>query len=143
MSNEKQQIEEMALILKDVPPIEFPVGSRMQGRHIYSLKKFAEALYSADYRKQEWISVEDRLPEEKDTERKFYDNESLALLDVEIQRVSDEVLVVVKDIGGEFAFVSTDCTIEGKWQSWENGDYTVTHWMPFPEAPKMKGDSDK
>lgn len=54
----EKQIEEMALILKDVPPIEFLVGSRMQGKHIYSLKKFAEALYNAGYRKQSENTIE-------------------------------------------------------------------------------------
>ena len=57
MSREKQ-IEEMAKVIASVPPIEFPVGSRRQGRHIYALNKFAEVLYKAGYRKQsegEWI----------------------------------------------------------------------------------------
>ena len=103
----------------------------------------ARSLTDKGYRKQsEWISVDERLPEEKETEQKYYDTESLALLDVEIQRVSDEVLVAVKDIDGGFAFVTTDCTIDGKWQNWENGDYTVTHWLPLPEAPKMKGGAE-
>lgn len=106
-------------------------------------EKAADKLIEKGYRKQEWIIVDERLPEEKSTEQKFYDIETLALLDVEVRRVSDEVLVTVKDIGGGFDFVTTDCTIEGKWQNWENGDYMVTHWMPLPEPPKMKGGDGK
>lgn len=66
----------------------------------------------------EWISVEDRLP----------DNEN------------ERVLVFLKDadftkpIG--FNKIDTDRYIDGKWVRW--GRY-VTHWMPLPDAPKMKG----
>lgn len=58
MNKEKQQIEEMAKVIASVPPIEFPIGSRKQGRHIYTATKIAEHLYNADYRKQsegEWV----------------------------------------------------------------------------------------
>lgn len=59
--NEKKQIEEMAKVIASVPPIEFPIGSRMQGRHIYTTTKIAEHLYTAGYRKQsygEWVHGE-------------------------------------------------------------------------------------
>lgn len=49
--NKEKQIEKMAKVIASVPPIEFPIGSRMQGRHIYTLTKIAEALYNAGYRK--------------------------------------------------------------------------------------------
>jgi hypothetical protein len=50
--NKEKQIKEMAKVIASVPPIEFPIGSRMQGRHIYTTTKIAEALYNADFRKQ-------------------------------------------------------------------------------------------
>ena len=90
-----------------------------------------------------WISVEERLPEEKEIERSFFDHETLALLGVEPQLYSDEVLVVVRVIEENHAFVATDCTKEGKWLNWQYGDYEVTHWMPLPEAPKMKGGAEE
>lgn len=103
-------------------------------------QSLAEAVYNAGYRKQsEWISVEERLPKENEIERSFFDHETLALLDVETQLCSDEVLVVVRVIEENYAFVATDCTKEGKWLNWQYGDYEVTHWMPLPEPPKMKG----
>lgn len=69
----------------------------------------AEHLYNAGYRKQEWISVEDRLP------NKY----TLVLIFVE----------------GEIRLDYIDGY--GTWH--ENFLYRVTHWMPLPEAPKMKG----
>lgn len=91
----------------------------------------------------EWISVEDRLPKENEIERSFFDHETLALLDVETQLCSDEVLVVVRVIEENYAFVATDCTKEGKWLNWQYGDYEVTHWMPLPKAPKMTRKEDE
>lgn len=57
MSRDKQ-IEEMAKVIASVPPLEFAVGGRCQGKHIYTLNKFAETLYEAGYRKQSEDTVE-------------------------------------------------------------------------------------
>ena len=93
----------------------------------------AEALYNAGYRKQEWISVEDRLPD-----------------------VLDDYLVVVKlkyeweteweyhtDVAG---LVLENGYIDGVWDTlhdWNEGqECHVTHWMPLPEPPKMKGGAE-
>ena len=65
-----------------------------------------------------WISVEDRLPKN-----------GLA-----------RVLVFLKDnaytkpIGTNK--IDTDRYIDGKWVRW---GVNVTHWMPLPAPPKMKG----
>lgn len=119
--NEEKQIEEMALILKDVPPIEFPVGSRMQGKHIYSLKKFAEALYNADYRKQEWISVDERLPQKSGDYLTYHEHRSCG------------VLYYNADIKLWNVYYSDDV---------RNAIRSITHWMPLPKAPKMKGGAE-
>jgi hypothetical protein len=73
----------------------------------------AEALYNAGYRKQEWISVEDRLPERN---------------------------------GRYF----THCCVDGQslvcvlYYNKYNGfdEDTVTHWMPLPQPPRMKGGAE-
>ena len=117
MNKEKQQIEEIAKVITSVPPIEFPIGSRMQGRHIYTATKIAEHLYNADYRKQEWISVEDRLPETYD--------ECLLLRD-------DEEIIIGWYHASAMEFVEGGIVVIPK----------VTHWMPLPEAPKMKGGAE-
>jgi hypothetical protein len=71
---------------------------------------FCEAIYNAGYRKQEWISVEDRLPE------KYQD------------------VLVYRDYSFDIDFVMSEgrFCIDG-----------VTHWMPLPEPPKMKGGAKK
>ena len=57
MENEKQ-IEEMAKVIANIPTIDFPVGSRLQGRHIYTSTKIAEHLYNANYRKSSEVASE-------------------------------------------------------------------------------------
>ena len=74
----------------------------------------AKAIYNAGYRKQEWISVDDRLPKE-----------------------GLRVLVWLK--GDNYTSIDTDRLSLKKWVRW--GRY-VTHWMPLPEAPKMKGGAE-
>ena len=78
----------------------------------------AETLVIEGYSKQsEWISVEERLPE----------------ADV-------EVLVVVKI--GDRVSVVTDRIYANKWFNYGKIGHLpgyVTHWMPLPEPPKMKG----
>ncbi len=72
------------------------------------------------FRKQEWISIADRLPEE-----------------------SVDVLVVVK-IGNRVS-VDTDRIYGGKWFNYGKLGHLqgyVTHWMPLPEPPKMKGGAE-
>ena len=62
-SHDEKQIEEMAKVIANIPPITFPVGSRLQGKHIYTLMKFAEHLYNAGYCKQsegEWKKTDRR-----------------------------------------------------------------------------------
>ncbi len=76
-------------------------------------EKEATSLYNAGYRKQsEWISVDERLPERP---------------------------------GAYLTYTFRGYTKISHFEEWAIGeepsfdDYTVTHWMPLPEAPKMKG----
>lgn len=71
----------------------------------------ADKIYNAGYRKQEWISVDERLPEEYDI-----------ILCFDGSDVQPSVF-----LDGEFI----------EYDRYE-GDtiYGVTHWMPLPEAPK-------
>ena len=76
-----------------------------------------------DYRKQsEWISVEERLPENE----------------------NERVLVILKDIPLVDHIgtpkVDTDRYIDGRWVRW---DRIITHWMPLPEAPKKGGGGER
>lgn len=80
----------------------------------------AEENYTAGYRKQEWISVDERLPEE--------DGEYLTW-------------------NGLIYYLIWFNASLGLWNVSEEGDTStairdVTHWMPLPEAPKMKGGAE-
>ena len=70
----------------------------------------AERLYNAGYRKQEWISVEERLP----------DRNGRYLTHCNVEGQSLVCILYFCKVGG-----------------FDEG--TVTHWMSLPEAPEMKG----
>ena len=117
MMNEKQQIEEMAKVLKD-----YTKKNNIMASHVI-LEGYAEELYKAGFCKQEWISVEDRLPEEN--------GRYLVFVKVSHQLLENiTILSILKYNKGQGFDVYSIAE-------------TVTHWMPLPEAPKMKGDSDK
>lgn len=69
--------------------------------------KYAHRAYMAGYRKQEWISVEERLPTWED----------------------GKVLVFTK-----YGFSVCERTVNGRWQG-KHANW-ITHWMPLPEPPK-------
>lgn len=77
----------------------------------------ADQLYAEGYRKQEWISVEDKKPEKH-----------------------TKVLCYFK-----YEPESPDVICENLYYSgglWLSDGSKVTHWMPLPEAPKMKGGAE-
>ena len=79
----------------------------------------AERIYCAGYRKQEWISVDERLPDE---------------------RVS--VLGYMMD-AGDFPPVR-ECYLVGRvfyFPAFKD-IRSVSHWMPLPEPPMMKGGAE-
>ena len=75
---------------------------------------FAEMLYNAGYRKQEWISVDERLPERQG----YY----LGCTYKGLMMIAP-FFPVYADDKPEFR-------------------YDISHWMPLPEAPKMKGGAE-
>ena len=108
MSRDKQ-IEEMKQDLEKCISYDEWAGKEY-GIDEVDLYDTAYNLVNAGYRKQEWISVEDRLP----------NIDELCLLSME-NRITKYRWVVI----GYFH---------------TNYDEYVTHWMPLPEAPKMKGE---
>ena len=116
------QIEEMAEIIEEKNCIgvlcsecEFFNNSRCSKLYI------AKALYNAGYRKQEWISVEDRLPEKGGTYLVHYHD----------------------DVIGEYVITRNFWENPKKFAPMEyfeeHTGRKALHWMPLPEAPKMKG----
>ena len=103
----KEQIKEMAKALMNAI-------NEKQGHT--SMRALAEALYNAGYRKQEWISVDDRLPD------------------------TDEVLVYCRK-GVGHAAPKKQGLDKMDWDVFFNITGT-THWMPLPQPPKMKGGAE-
>lgn len=108
--DKERQIEEMATIIaRNVYGIDEPDVD-----YLPSARKAAEESFDVGYRKQEWISVDERLPERE----------------------------------GKYIAYTTRGTIEiARFYSYyvndkPQFDYWITHWMPLPEAPEMKGESD-
>lgn len=59
----QKQIEEMAWDLCDIPRHPSIKSCEQCGNKRCHAMYYAERAYNANYRKQEWISVEERLPE--------------------------------------------------------------------------------
>ena len=86
----------------------------------------ADHLISNGVTVQEWISVEDRLPDNKE-----YDW-------VLAQVVEDNGFMHIPRVM-EYRQLKNDWFEETYgWLSEHNGVFTVTHWMPLPKAPETK-----
>ena len=106
--NKEKQIEEIEKVLYE--------SDNKRNVLICGIETVAEDVYNANFRKQEWISVDERLPEEK--------------------------------VNCLVHYKHAYCDNDGYWDigvSFYDGhefhiglEYKVTHWMPLPEAPKMK-----
>ena len=95
----------------------------------------ADKLISHDVTVQQWIPVEDRLPEERDSIfKKLYGTKQW--LPGMFGTVSDNVLVSIEREDGSRC-VRYMHTQGGEWNldsmPWAK---KVTHWMPLPELPK-------
>ena len=108
----KEQIEEMAKAMCLDCAKDSPCSLAQVGGMCSSVRKQAAALYNAGYRKQsEWISVDERLP--------------------------DESACYLVNIINHFGLDAVTFTYYTKNYGW--GVLDVTHWMPLPEPPKQKG----
>jgi hypothetical protein len=84
------------------------------GRELQFYKDVIVVLGQSNQKQSEWISVEDRLPEDYNKYLLFLDNGRITIgwyHGDAMQFVEDGIVMIE----------------------------TVTHWMPLPEAPKMKG----
>lgn len=127
MSKEKQ-IEEIKLLLEstcDNTECNLPFNCDLCQ---------ATRLYNAGYRKQsEWISVEERLPEDD--------------LSEEHKKKTIKVLVAIKAKNGitirtQERFLDYTYSNGGErktYWTWRFSRGEVTHWMPLPEPPKKGG----
>ena len=109
-----KQIEEMANTINEMDE----PNAHYYDKHMEMHEAFADCftiakhLYNAGYRKQEWISVEERLPEEFETVLVFCDT-------------------------GVRTFQCVSEMIEPNGKRWSAVcGFLVTHWMPLPMPPK-------
>lgn len=155
----KQAIEEMAqdLNMLDTLQCDFRYSVNYQR---------AKGLYSLGYRKQEWISVEERLPEENEYVLIWVDKVQVARIEKGISEETRQKMKngelpdpaemcfnpteVIKSIPRSALYRAADVFGNNKvpyiWKA--NGGpmewfgQCVTHWMPLPEPPKMKGGAE-
>lgn len=120
----KEQIEEMARIISaPCRACQTCDGCNFEGTSTDEIECFdlfsASEVYNAGYRKQEWISVEERLPEKGQHVLCLYPQ---------------------KDYGSK-CVVDYAETADGFFAE----QYLFerpSHWMPLPEPPKMKGGAE-
>lgn len=165
----KEQIEEMAKII-GIPCYKrieaYGDGSQECPSPIPCNECTAELLHKAGYRKQEWISVDERLPEENVYVLIAVEN-SIQVARI-IKGISEEKREKMKN--GELPDPEETCFAADKIitlrrsQLYRSGDVwgnnlvpyywkanggpmewfgqNITHWMPLPEHPKMKGGAE-
>ena len=114
---EKQTIEEMAKVIEGTEKVAMDSVGVLPSPTMY-----AKDLYWHGYRKQEWISVDERFPEE-----------------------SGEYLVFGRTFGNKKPQIwICECISIGSVMGWCNSatNPIVEAWMPLPEPPKMKGGAE-
>jgi hypothetical protein len=119
MSKEKQ-IEEMAEVLRHSCENEC---FRDEDGFVDCEVCKACILYDAGYRKQEWISVEERLPE----------NYRPVLVACEGLTIGGYAPIAIGSYGGGLWSLAD---ADGTAYLTKYMRCTVTHWMPLPEPPK-------
>lgn len=100
-----------------------------------SVENAANILIAHGVTVQEWISVNERLPDEHETLFARYKGTDKWLNGM-FMTTSDLVIVCVECENGE-RIVKTAITKEGVWKIKDSfHQYRVTHWMPLPHPPK-------
>ena len=111
-----KQIEEMVETICDIDCKGMKCNTC--DRYCCEYRTLAEAIYNAGYRRQEWISVDERLPE-KDGIYLVWDcgmHRGVSVAEVRITH-----------------FKHGDRYHDYMWRN------HYSHWMPLPEPPMMKG----
>ena len=82
----------------------------------------------------EWISVDERLPEDDETVREHKDFR-LSLRSVLVNDSERGILISNRYRVDACGIVSLDELVTDGWV-WSNNAQNVTHWMPLPQPPK-------
>ena len=125
--NDKKQIEEMSEIFRYEDCVDVGITECRKFDDCNVCK--ATRLYDAGYHKQEWISVEERLPKNKGDYMVFTKNGNMKVMPFFIERNASAAVY-----GRGFCeWMRGARTNDDDW--WKPVEY-VTHWMPLPEPPK-------
>ena len=132
--SEEKQIEEMA---KDICGVKQSCNDVCHPINSCRALKYAERFYNPGYRKQEWISVDERLPEIEDGARTWGELKI---------RKSVRVLCACVQKSGKTFVKEGYCEVWGASQRayWKipGSIDKVTHWMPLPEPPETQGETE-
>lgn len=127
MQSRKKQIEEMAEMLEIIENARETYANDITD-HTEN-EYIREGLLNAGYRKQnEWISVDERLPKECKNVLCFARNKTIIAF---MEKVED---------CGEYVPVFWDWVAYDRDDTYE--EVCATHWMPLPEAPKMRKEDE-
>ena len=97
-------------------------------------EEIAENLIGHGVTVQEWISVDDRLPEDDEKIESYYDGRmscKTVLIYTKYGIIIPKNRLIVRPTGNKYL----DDQVTGGW-IWAGGTEEVTHWMPIPEPPK-------
>ena len=87
-------------------------------------------------KEMQWVSVSDKLPEQKEESQGIYDPDTYAEIDVRYYMASDLVIVYVQDSEGE-SFVADDILVDDNWANFPSPEWDITHWMSLPPPPEI------
>lgn len=150
----KEQIEEMKKDLSECHTID-EWAAREYGEAYTDFDATAEKMLDRGWRKQEWISVEERLPESGahcliacTVKRIDGTHGQYVCVGYYAEKFKHLAYGVDDDCVSEYNEENDEYYIAEGWyeviKNWDDYGFVaiddfVTHWMPLPEAPKMKG----
>lgn len=128
--------EKLIELLCNLPTPEFVIGTRRAGKKLITAGFIADHLIANGVTVQEWVSVDDRLPDEHESLFARYKGTDKWLNGM-FMTISDLVIVCAEYENGK-RIVKTANTVDGVWKV-ENifHQCRVTHWMPLPEPPEV------
>ena len=112
---------------------EIPAGFGCTSQYITN-EIVAAHLISNGVTVQEWISVDDRLPEDDEQIESYYDGRmscKTVLVYTKYGIIIPKNRLIVRPTGNKYL----DDQVTDGW-IWSGGTEEVTHWMPMPNPPK-------
>lgn len=91
----------------------------------------------------DWILVEERLPEESEEFNDVYNPVTLAVIDTEWHKKSDIVQVTVYDRDEEKYFTYVDNTYNGEWVTFNLDNFKVIAWKPLSDPYRPERSESK